>query len=267
MANENDLNIYGAICSPIDERDYKLDSLITYSAATLPSSYRIPFEPPLFNQGSVGCCVACAVATCRYIQEQLQENHAEKFSVNYIFGNRSNPNNLDGMDPRTALDTLVHFGDCHWEDFKGYNAYSTANKLYIENKEYYDDLAYPYKINSYYHLYTTEEIKTAVYNLGCAIVVYDVTDYLRCPIDGYVIYDDSNIVGQHCVTIVGWTEDDHWIVVNSWGSSYGINGYCYVPFSYPIIESWAMVDDNRYDVLIFKKKCQEVSNIYFGIKK
>lgn len=268
MGEVYNADIIGVISSPYDNRDYILNSLITSSESTLPTSYRVVVSPPLYSQGSTGCCVACALAYCRYIQEVLQEGTSDKFSVNYIYGNRlSSDSQDDGMIPRQALKTLVNFGDCHWNDFKGYNEYPTAKSKYATNKENFDDLAYPYKINSYYKLNTTEEIKTAVYNLGCAIVVYDVTNYLRSPIDGYVVYDDSNIVGQHCMTIVGWTEDDHWIVLNSWGSSYGIDGYCYVPFSYPINESWTMVDENRYRELTFDRDFQKVCNVYFGVKK
>lgn len=261
-------DIVSVIASPDDDRDYTLNSLVTSSESTLPASYRVSVSPPLFSQGSTGCCVACALASCRYIQESLQEGTASKFSVNYIYGNRLDTDIQDEcMIPRQALRTLLNFGDCHWDDFNGYNVYATAKSKYEANKETFDDLAYPYKINSYYRLYTTDEIKTAVYNLGCAIVVYDVTDYLRSPVDGYVTYDADTIVGQHCMTIVGWTEDDHWIVLNSWGTSYGIDGYCYVPFDYPINESWTMIDELRYKELTFERDYDKVANVYFGIKR
>ena len=260
-------NVIGVISSPVDNRDYTLNNLATSLNSTLPASYRISVKPPLFSQGSIGCCVACALAYCRYIQEELQEGTANKFSVNYIYGNRLSSDNQDeGMVPRQALKTLTDYGDCHWGDFSGCDEYPMAKSKYDTDKEKYDNLAYPYKINSYYRLNTTEEIKTAVYNLGCAIVVYDITKYLRSPVDGYVTYDADSINGLHCMTIVGWTDDNYWIVLNSWGSDYGIDGYCYVPFDYPVKESWTMIDDLRYRALIYERDFKKVCNVFLGIK-
>jgi len=45
------------------------------------------------------------------------------------------------------------------------------------------------------------------------------------------------------MTIVGWTKDNYWIVLNSWGENYGKRGFCYIPFSYPMNEAWCIVDE------------------------
>ena len=263
-----DENIIGVIPSPYDSRDYSINNLVKITETTLPSSYRITIRPPVFSQGSTGSCVACALASCRYIQEVMQEGESEKFSVKYIYGNRRDADSQDeGMIPRQALKTLVDFGDCHWAALSGYSDYPSAKLLYEARKEELDDLAYPYKINSYYKLDTVEDIKTAVYNIGCAIVVYRTTNPLRYPTNGYVTYDADSEGGLHCMTIVGWTGDDHWIVLNSWGTDYGIDGYCYIPFDYPIQESWTMVDDLRYEELVLKRNFEKVRGIFLGIRR
>lgn len=258
-----------AINSPYDARDYPLDMLVSASETVLPETYITKTTVPVFAQGSTGCCVACALASSRYIQEELQEGSASKFSVNYIYGNRlPTDTQNEGMIARQALKTLLDYGVCHWTDFAGYNSYPTAKENYEKNKEKYDDLAYPYKINSYYRLYNTEEIKTAVYELGCAVASYDMTDPFLCPgADGYVKYDSSEkVLGQHMVTITGWTKDKYWIVLNSWGTDYGANGYCYMPFGYPIIEAWAMIDNRRYQDLIFERQLIKTSGTLLGLK-
>jgi len=49
---------------------------------------------------------------------------------------------------------------------------------------------------------------------------------------GVYIYDGvSPVVGGHAVRILGWGEENnttYWIVANSWGSSWGMNGYFYI---------------------------------------
>ena len=262
---------YEVIDSPYDARDYSLDMLVaTASENTLPSSYRTETTVQVLDQGATSTCVACSLAACRYIQEELQEGSASTFSVNYIYGNRLSSDNQDeGMIPRQALNTILKFGDCHFSDFSSYCYYEQAKSLYEENKETYDDLAYPYKINSYYRLYSNDEIKTAVYELGCVTISYKTTANFRNPDEnGYVDYDSTQeTTGNHMVTIVGWTEDDHWIVLNSWGTDYGDNGYCYLSFDYPYNEAWAMVDDNRYKELRFEKDVINATSVCLGIKK
>ena len=34
----------------------------------------------------------------------------------------------------------------------------------------------------------------------------------------------------------------HYIVENSWGSSWGEGGYCFIPYNYPIWDCWTSVD-------------------------
>lgn len=261
----------GVIDSPYDSRDYTLDMLVsTASSDILPPSYRTPTTVPVLSQGSTSTCVACALASCRYIQEELQEGSASKFSVIYIYGNRLlTDTQNEGMIPRQALKTIVNFGDCHWDDFSGYCSYATAKSAYEADKERYDDLAYPYKINSYYSLSGVDEIKTAVYELGCAVISINTRTSFRCPgSDGYVEYDDTETIGgRHMVTVVGWTEDDHWVVLNSWGANYGDGGYCYLSFDYPINEAWSMVDDYRYADLKFVQYTRKAAGVFLGIKK
>ncbi len=271
MSDENIVVENAVISSPIDDRDYTLDMLMSTSEITLPSSYRTKTTVPVFSQGSTGCCVACSLAACRYIQEELQEGFAKQFSVNYIYGNRlPTDSQNEGMIPRQALKTLLDYGDCHWSDFSGYaSTFSSAKTKYNNNKGTYDDLAYPYKINSYYRLYNVEEIKTAVYQLGCAVIAYDMMKSLYSPDSkGYITYNSSDaVLGGHMLTIIGWTDDDHWIALNSWGTDYGINGYCYMPFDFPYSEAWTMVDNNRYQELTLERQMEKVSGIFFGIKK
>lgn len=265
----DDIEVNAVIDSPYDERDYTLDMLVYSGNTLLPSSYKTQTTVSVLNQGSVACCVACALASCRYIQEELQEGVASKFSVNYIYGNRlPTDSQNEGMIPRQALKTILDYGDCHWSDFSGYSVYETAKAMYAENKVLYDDLAYPYKINSYYRLYSVNEIKTAVYELGCVVISYDLTANFRHPnAEGYVEYDDTQeIAGKHMVTIIGWTEDEHWIVLNSWGTDYGDKGYCYISFDYPYNEAWTMVDNNRYKELFARKEIEKSKATILGIK-
>lgn len=42
----------------------------------------------------------------------------------------------------------------------------------------------------------------------------------------------SRYLGGHAVVCCGYTTNNYWIMRNSWGTRWGINGYFYLPFEY-----------------------------------
>jgi C1A family cysteine protease len=45
----------------------------------------------------------------------------------------------------------------------------------------------------------------------------------------------EKVVGGHCVVAVGYDDSErHFIIRNSWGTGWGIKGYCYMPYEYLI---------------------------------
>ena len=136
---------------------------------------------------------------------------------------------------REALSRLKDFGTCFYDDFSGFYDAKTAMKLYHQKKAELDPKARPYRISSYYAVNGIDAIKQGVYRLGGVIVSYPMYECLCYPdSNGYVNYNPNNLgasLGNHAMTIVGWTET-HWIVLNSWGTKWGKNGICYIPFEW-----------------------------------
>lgn len=236
----------GMIKSPDDDRDYPLAKLIV-KAELPPASYRNEIKAPVYNQRDVGCCVACSLATCKYLIEMAQLGEARPFSVKYIYGNRDeSTNHEEGMIPREALKVLKKFGDCHWDLFSGYAEYPVSNDEYIKNKARYDTDAYPYRISSYYRLKTKLDIMTAVSTLGVVTIACPAHESLFFPDENnFVKYDaKEEIYGYHEMTLIGYDNvKKYWIIQNSWGKEYGEDGIVYISMDYPIVEAWAIVDE------------------------
>lgn len=236
----------GMIKSPDDDRDYPLDKLIV-KAVYPPSYYRNSIEAPVYNQRDVGCCVACSLATSKYLIEKAQLGEARPFSVKYLYGNRGDSeNHEEGMIPREALKVLQKYGDCHWDLLSGYAEYPVAFDEYSRKKDRYDLDAYPYRISSYYRLKTKAEIMTAVYTLGVVTIACPAYESLFFPDENYYVkYNPlEDMYGYHEMTLIGYDKDNrYWIVQNSWGKEYGDNGIVHISFDYPIVEAWAMVDE------------------------
>jgi hypothetical protein len=61
------------------------------------------------------------------------------------------------------------------------------------------------------------------------------------------------MIGGHAVLVCGYNDSKkHWIVRNSWGSSWGDNGYCYIPYEYLLnrrlsTELWCITKTKKFN--------------------
>jgi cathepsin B len=97
----------------------------------------------------------------------------------------------------------------------------------------------PYK--SYYakefsmHEFWTEwEIQNAIYNDGPVEGTMEVySDFIQYTSGVYVLANNATDLGGHAIKITGWGHDtksglDYWIVQNSWGTDWGMNGLFWI---------------------------------------
>ena len=255
----------GALKSPEDERDYKIDQLVC-KAVPLPAEYIVKTPAIIANQQRVSSCVACSLAQIKHCQEYQEMGDNKMFSGAYIYGNRqAGDYEGAGMYPREALKNLVKNGACHEEDFPGYDTYEydQCKELYNVNKETLDRKAKPYRISSYYNLPSLRDIKTALYTANQYVqICYDVHECLYTPdINGKIPYNRLNpgrSYGGHSMVCCGYSDTKQaLLVINSWGKDYGINvpgvadgGLIWIPYDYPFMEAWAAIDAKTEKELI-----------------
>lgn len=246
----------GFLASDIDPRDYKIKRLVK-SAVKLPDTYINPTPLKIFDQADTEMCVACAIAQAKHIIEYRQNEDKEKFSPAYIYSHRRETDwDGEGMVTREALKNFQEYGVCHYEYFPGYYTYQEGKKEYEKRKSKLDYKAYIFRISSYYRLNETNmnEIKTAIYTTGFALVAYDVYECLYNPdASGYINYNEETrgeYQGGHQMIAVGWNEKGL-IVCNSWSEDYGIGfeenqtkgGLIIIPYNYIPSEAWTCVDN------------------------
>lgn len=255
--------ILGAIPSPDDPRDYKVSNIISM-AANLPEEFLIDYPGEIKNQGSIGSCVAHSLAYTREITEAKQSGEFKAFSVGFIYGNRVGTIGEliggEGMAPRDALKNLQVYGDVLFDEFPINDTYPVVSKSIEEDKDVLYEESKPFKITSYCRIYTVDEVKNALIQLGAVTIC--------CPIypSFYTVNRDNalvpfpetdveKLIGYHQMTIIGWRKDNKWVVLNSWGKEWGDNGKCYLPFNYPVEEYWSITDavtgsmDNFVDLI------------------
>ena len=96
----------------------------------------------------------------------------------------------------------------------------------------------PYKISNYIHI-DTSDYKWALQNYGPMVVVIRVPDdwfYYKAGVYEPV-WEDKVGWANHCVVLCGWDDKENaWIIKNSWGKYWGMDGYAYV--KYGVLEKY-----------------------------
>ena len=242
-------NMDGLYPSPYDKRDYRFNNAIVLGSVSIPKEYESE-NLYVFDQGNTNMCGACAFSVLRYIQEKPQSNISEPFSPAFTYANRLPGEEFEGMYLRSICKKGLE-GTVPYHEFPGLYSFAQCKKEFTARKMELLEKASNFKISKYYKCTSREQIQTAIITTGGVLVGVYVYDSLMKPNDkGIVEYDphrDIKSYGGHCVFLVGWKIIDnkfYWILHNSWGKDYGINGRVYLPEEYPWTEEpFAIVDD------------------------
>jgi len=101
-----------------------------------------------------------------------------------------------------------------------------------------------YKASSFYWLLTINGIKESLMTKGPVETGFSVYEDFMSYKGGVYKRQSSNMLGGHAVKIVGWGKEngeEHWIVANSWGSSWGEKGYFRIAFGECGFDSTGMI--------------------------
>jgi hypothetical protein len=247
----------GAMPSPPDERDYLYAAARPPIAETMPTEYIIPHRiDRTYDQGQTPMCVAFSYKRIKESQELKELKKDIPMSAGFIYLNRDPLDlmsifNAGGMIMREACDHLLVSGVATEKSFTWMGDWSklTEEQKYSLIPAPAKEEAKLYKIRSYVKCLTDIDIQTALMTEQCGVAInVPVTSKFVGGINQMITMEwaKNNLWGYHAIVIEGWKMIDgkpYWIVANSWGSLWGDNGRCYLPFGYPIVEAWTMVDD------------------------
>lgn len=235
----------GVIPSPPDERNYCLADILPADKLieTFPKEYMVPNLPPSpYDQGYTSMCVAFSLKAIKEMQEAKEREIYTKYSAGFIYGNRHENDSVgEGMYPDQALKNLLKEGVCKESTYPVMGTFYACQRGITEAMH---GEALPQKIAAYAQLKWADEIKNALMNIGP--VLFCIPVYESFYNGGHLLLPNKSkerLYGYHAVVCVGWTKDDRWIILNSWGVGWGLlNGYCTFTYDYPIIEKWSVTD-------------------------
>jgi hypothetical protein len=243
---------FGFVPSPPDPRDYQY----RYFAAVTPLPSRVVYDmPPVRDQGQFGTCVGFASWA---VKESQEKGKCPPLSPRFIYAMCKQLDGLGGAGtyPRVAMQVLQTYGTCPEEDFP----YSELkdDMAPAPPLDYEKRLAEPWKIKVYAQVNGIQELKRALYEQGPLLVgLYITESFLDAK--KTIPLPRGNFLGGHAVCICGYDDAYYgdglrgaFLIMNSWGTSWGDNGFSWLPYSrvdakvansLPFLrEAWASVD-------------------------
>ena len=221
--------------SQIDSDDKKFSKYMT--AVPIPSGLDLRNNlKPIRNQGPDGCCVAFALCSMKEFQEIKSDYFTDYLSPWFIYLQREDPTE-SGMNPKNALQILQNYGVCTEKEFPYLKA-----KSKVEIKEQNFINAKNFVIKDFAYINKIEDLKQALHQNGPCIVA------APCFNDSKTFWKkvskNDKLLGGHCVLAVGYHPEKGFIIRNSWGDTWGENGYTWLPYEdWPIVnECWTTID-------------------------
>jgi hypothetical protein len=197
-----------------------------------------PHLTPVEDQGETNSCVANATAGA--FEYLIKQHTGSNYDVSrmFIYYNARKLEDDDIEDEGTAIhdavDSLKRFGVCAektWPfDENRVNAKPHANAYDEADEAMVDQLEQvPTELDAWRHCLA--EGRPIIFG----VALYDSFDKARkgkvpMPTDRETTRGKH---GRHAMLCVGYSDTDElFIVRNSWGSKWGDNGYCYIPYEY-----------------------------------
>ena len=187
------------------------------------------------NQGLQGSCVGWATGYAlksyhEKVEEQWAFSRSTTFSPAWIY-NQINGGQDQGSRIDDALELIVNRGAATWENMP----YDDSNYTNQPSPQATAQ-ASNYKATEYRAISSVDQMKAALANRNPVVVgiyIYPQFNNLVGPNSVYNS-DDGEPSGGHAVTIVGYDDNRFggaFKVINSWGTSWGDNGFFWLPYN------------------------------------
>ena len=203
-----------------------------------------PLCPPVYDQGQLGSCTANAIAGAVQF-DRLKQKFVPDFIPSRLFiyyNERVIEHSVasdSGAQIRDGIKSIAAQGDCPETEWP----YDIA-KFKIRPDPHCYNLALKYRAVLYQRVaQSLSQLKTCLasgYPFMFGFTVYESFEGADVAASGHAAMPKpgESVVGGHAVCCVGYDDANQWFIVrNSWGASWGMDGYFTLPYAY-------LTDDN-----------------------
>jgi len=232
---------YGWVRDLPDERDFMYAAPLFRFPQGLPPSVDLRSEcPPVYDQGQLGCCTGNGIAGAIEFDQRKQGANEFAPSRLFIYYNERVMEGTVSQDAgaqiRDGIKSVAKVGappESDWPYDIAKFAQRPPKKAYSDAKQ---DLASSYSRVAQ-DLTQMRGCLATGYPFVFGFTVYQSFESQTVAQTGIVPMPSSGeaVMGGHCVVAVGYDDTKRgFIVRNSWGTGWGLNGYCLMPYEYLI---------------------------------
>ena len=237
----NTLHKFGWIPDLPDHRDLHL-ALKPLRITDLPPKVDLsitPSMPPVYDQGNLGSCTANAIGAAFEFEQKKQDNTKDfPPSRLFIYYNErvmeGTPFTDSGAMIRDGVKSVAKLGVCPETEWP----YDISKFTIPPSLNCYID-AQKHQALQYMRVIQTQDQMMSCLADGYPIIfgatLYESFESPSVAKTGIVPMPSSNesVIGGHAILACGYdTSDNTFLVRNSWGTNWGINGYCKFPMAY-----------------------------------
>lgn len=224
-----------------DIRDFKANMFLD-TQTVLPESYTTLNQLlPIRNQGSQGTCAAFAATSMKEYQERIEHpSFHEYFSPQFVYNCRPNYPSA-GMYSRDLMGILANIGVVTENNYpygSNTNHLNPSATDLDQGTKNLLSLASNYKITAYTRISTIDDAKRALIANGPLHISFPAYNYTE-----QFWRKTGEMIGGHAVAIVAY-DNNGFTIRNSWGTSYGKNGYGLFPYTDWELkyDCWSVID-------------------------
>ena len=193
------------------------------------------FLQPVRDQETYGTCVPFAIASIIEFHFSLQNITKDYLSPAFIYANRPNVSSITSTSDYMSLQeglTIISTNGIATESTYPYTRDNLTTKL--SNKVINEGLS-NMKFKNIAIIKSISELKSAVTNHGPCVITIKVYSSATGNINpNNIIWKSTpgydTLQGSHAVSVVGY-DLINFTIRNSWGTTFGVNGYIDIPFS------------------------------------
>lgn len=232
-------HIYNYKFQSIDTRDFTFsppNTSLLKSSSTYYITDTSPFQCPIFNQGSLGSCLANAIKAMLYIVSQGKVDISRlQLYMCYRAIDGSSLTQDTGGTVRGGMNAIMKYGVCPenmWPYLIQNFARLAPSKAFVST----------YKLNNFVYTAVKQNIDSIkaslLINLPIVLGILIYTSFESPNATKYGTIPVPNIktekqLGGHAILLVGYDDATaHFKFQNSWGTEWGDKGYGYIPYQY-----------------------------------
>jgi C1A family cysteine protease len=230
---------YGWVRDLPDARDYLYSAPLFRFPQGLPTAVDLrPECPPVYDQGQLGSCTGNGIAGAVEFDQKKQGTTEYTPSRLFIYYNErvieGTVSQDAGAQIRDGIKVVVKLGAPPEGDWP-YDIAEFAKKppttAYADAKK---DIVSSYARVAQ-DLTQMRGCLASGFPFVFGFTVYDSFESQQVAQTGIVPMPSSgeSVLGGHCVVAVGYDDSErHFVIRNSWGTGWGLQGYCFMPYEY-----------------------------------